>query len=137
MSEIGNFIDGRGLLTKSPFRSWYFLLVTVLCLGSIMIVAYLIYMHWQALGLGAICFLVVFICVQAINQWWRALRYYSRLRKLYAAETDGEAKARSPLDIALRIAAGGITDLLFYSFGTTICSLILIRFLLTRVDGIR
>lgn len=136
MSDTGNFTDGRGLLTRSPFRSGLFIVTSSVALGSILVDAYIIYRHWRTAGVYAALILSTLIGLQLIYQWLRALRYYAKLRDLYAG-SDEEIRAGSPLGIALRIAAGGMVNLLFFSFGTILLALILIGVLLTRLDGMR
>ena len=63
--------------------------------------------------------------------------YYAKLGKLYAEAIEGGITTGAPLDVALRIAAGGIGDLLFYDFGTRLVCLFFLSALLYRIDGIR
>jgi hypothetical protein len=136
MSDTGNFTDGRGLLTRSPFRSGQFIVTSLVALGSILVDGYIIYRHWRTPGVYAALILIVLIGVQLLYQWLRALRYYAKLRDLCSG-SDDEIRACSPLGIALRVAAGGMINLLFFSFGTILLALILIGVLLTRLDGMR
>jgi hypothetical protein len=136
MSDTGNFTDGRGLLTTSPFRSGQFIVTTLVAMGSILVDAYIVYRHWRTAGVYAALILSILIGVQLIYQWLRALRYYAKLRDLYSGPDEG-IRAGSPLGVALRIAAGGMINLLFFSFGTILLALILIGVLLTRLDGMR
>src|SRR6266849_6453545 len=117
MSDIGNFIDGRGLLTRSPFRSGYFVVASLMALGGLLANAYMICRYWRAMGVYGAFVLGSLVGVEQIYQWWRALRYYAKLRELYSG-SDIEMREGSPLGIALRVAAGGIVDLLFFSYGT-------------------
>jgi hypothetical protein len=105
-------------------------------LGAILVDAYIIYRHWRTAGVYAALILSTLIGVQLIYQWLRVLRYYAKLRDLYSG-SDEEIRAGSPLGVALRIAAGGMINLLFFSFGTILLALILIGVLLTRLDGMR
>lgn len=136
MSDTGNFTDGRGLLTKSPFRSGQFIVTSLVALGSILVDAYIVYRHWRSAGVYAALILSALIGVPLIYQWLRALRYYAKLRDLYS-RSDDETRASSPLGMALRVAAGGMINLLFFSFSITLLALILIGVLLTRLDGMR
>ena len=135
MGDIGNFIDGRGLLTRSPFRSGYFVVASLMAVGCLLASAYIICRYWRAMGVYNAFVLGSLISVEQIYQWWRALRYYAKLRELYSG-SDVEMREGSPLGIALRVAAGGIVDLLFYSYGTILFILILIGVLLGRL-GVR
>jgi hypothetical protein len=100
-------------------------------------VVYIIYRHWNAMSGNMIALLGVFIGVQTIYQWRRVMIYYAKLRKLYAVAMEEGIATGSPLDVALRTAAGGIVDLLFYDFGTRLVSLFFLIALLYRIDGIR
>jgi hypothetical protein len=137
LDDIRSFLDGRRFLKDSPFRSGYFWVVSAMGLAAILVDAYILYRHWQSLNVFVAILLGVPIGAQLIYQWLRTLRYYSRVRELYLRKSDEEAQDGSPLDSALRIAAGGLTDLLFYCYGMTLVALILVGALLTRLDGVR
>ena len=47
-----------------------------------------------------------------------------------------EAKEGSPLDLAIRIATGGLTDLLFYCFGITLVMLVVAGVLLMHLNHV-
>ncbi len=137
MNEFGGLLDGRMFLTNSPFRSWHFLGTSVVGLGILVMDTYILCRHWHTLSLGVIVVLGVFIGVHTIYQWWRALLYYSKIRQLHNMEISQENNDISPQETVLRIAAGGITDILFYSFGMTFIALIIIASTLSHLDGIR
>jgi hypothetical protein len=129
-----DFIDGGRFLTDSPFRSVLFWVPTASGFGAVVatIILLLRYDHLLSanlsVGLGAM------VGVQLVYQWWRALRYYSRIRALYATKSANEAKEGSPLDLALRIATGGYTDQLFYFYGTALILLLFAGSLLRHLD---
>ena len=131
MNDLRTFIDGRCFLTRSPFRSMYFIVATILGSVAVVVDVYVIYRHRQTLN-RYVAIVMILIGVQAIYQWWRCLRYYSKVRKLYAMKSENETECGPPLDVALRIAAGGLTDLLFYCYGMTLASVILIGVLLAH-----
>jgi hypothetical protein len=133
MDDLRTFVDGRRFLTGSPFRSVYFVVASALGFVAVTVDVYVIYRHRQTLNIYVALVLGILIGVQIIYQWWRTLRYYSKLRKLYAMRSEEEAKVGTPLDIALRITAGGLTDILFYCYGMTLASLVLIGVLLTHL----
>jgi len=136
MSEIGNFLDGRGFLMGSPFRSVYFLITSVVGVGCIVVDVYLLYRYRQTLTISAALMLSTLIGLQLIYQWWRVLRYRAKILEAYSKGSEEEVKGGSPLDVALRVAAGGMIDLLFFSYGITLVALILVGFLLSRLDGL-
>ena len=70
-------------------------------------------------------------------QWWRAFGYYAEIRRLCRMDSGKELGSDTPQNAALRIAVGGINSVLFYSFGMTLVCLILIGWLLGRLDGTR
>lgn len=126
-----SFIDGRCFLTRSPFRSGYFVVITAMGVASIALVVYLLCDYWRDLNTFVAIILALPIGSQLLYQWLRALGYYSKIRDLYSKKpTDGVLEAGS--DEALRIAAGGITDVLFYSYGMILCSLATIAALLAH-----
>jgi hypothetical protein len=137
MNVTRSFIDGRKFLSGFPLGSAYFVVVSLVGLAAVVADVYILSRHWHTLGSFGVIILAVLIGVQLIYQWSRTLRYYSRVRELYLRKSDEEAQDGSPLDLALRIAAGGLTDLLFYCYGMTLLALILVGALLTRLDGVR
>lgn len=138
MNEFGPLLDGRMFLANSPFRSWHFLGISVVGLGILIMDTYVLCRHWQTLPLSDVVALVVFIGVHTIYQWWRALLYYSKIRQLHSSmEISQEGNDMSPQETALRIAAGGVTDILFYSFGMTFIALGILASTLRHLEGIR
>ncbi len=137
MTNIGNFLDGRTLLVGSPFRSLSFLIASVAGAGSVALAAYLLFRHLQMLTVNAAVLLGVLIGAQLVYQWWRVLRYRSKIRALYLKSSGEDTKEGSPLDIAVRVAVGGLVDVLFFSYGIAFSALVLIGFLLFRLDGLR
>lgn len=137
MNEFGALLDGGVFLANSPFRSAYFLVISIVGCGIVAVNTYIICRHWNTLPLSVIVVLGVFISVHTVYQWWRALRYYSKIRALYGEVNSQEVKSMAPHEAALRIAAGGIADILFYSFGMTLITLGIIASTLTHLDGIR
>jgi hypothetical protein len=137
MGNADNFPDGRKMLIGSPFRSMSFLIDSVLCFSAILAAAYILSRHWHTLNSAMVLVIAVFIGLQLFYQWLRALRYFERLRELYLAAESEPGREGSNLDIALRAAAFGMTDLLFYHFAMVLLCLVLIGSLLFRIDGIK
>lgn len=134
-SEMGSVIDGRTSLVGSPFRSIFFCIATIVGFISVSLDAYLVYRYWKFLGANTTIVLAVLIGVQLIYQWLRIWRYNSRIRELYSMRSESEAQEGTPLDVALRISLGGLTDVLFYSYGMTLLALTIIGALLKRLGG--
>lgn len=134
MSDPTNCIDGNNFMTSSPFRSGYFLFATALGLASAVVDIYLIYRHWHTAPGYVVPILAIPIGLQLLYQWWRILRYRSKIRILCLT---GQGDDKRALDIGTRIAVGGMIDLSFYSNGIAFFALILIGCLLTRLDGLR
>ncbi len=137
MSDISNFLGGRNVPARSPFRSASFLLASIVGLGSVVIDAYLIYRHWHTAPAYVAAILSTPIGAQLVYQWFRVLRDRAKLRELYSKGSVEEAEGGSPLDVAARVAARGMIDLLFFSYGIAIFALILIGALLSRLDGLK
>ena len=137
MSDIGNFLDGRSFAAGSPFRSLSFLVTSIVGLGSVVVDVYLIYRHWHTAPAYVAPILGIPIGIQLIYQWWRVLRYRAKIREIYSKGSDEEVKEGSPLDVAARVSARGMIDLLFFSYGITVFALILIGVLLSRLDGLQ
>jgi hypothetical protein len=137
MNDFRGRLDGRCFLTDSPFHSAYFVIATAVGLGAVGLDLYLLVHRWQAMNRHFAMILGALIGLQLIYQWWRTLRYYSQVRQLYSMRPEGEAKEGTPLDLALRISAGGLTDLLYYFYGTILLALVLIEGLLTHCGKVK
>jgi hypothetical protein len=124
MDEIKRFLDGRCFLDGHPLRSWRFVLVTVLGVVAIAVSIIFSYIHQDASRhrFAWIGFATVF-SIQLVSQWFRALRYYSRIRSLCSGSKADTAE-RGANDLALRIAAGGLTDFLYYYYGLALTILV-------------
>jgi hypothetical protein len=130
-NDIGTFVDGRPFLIGSPFTSIFFCVASGLGLVSVGVLVYVVYHGSSVPGLSII--LIVLVGLQLVYQWWRALRYYSRVRELYSVKSEIETQDSSPLELALRIATGGLTDLLFYCYGISLTMLVIIGVLLKHI----
>jgi hypothetical protein len=137
MRDTGNFADGRGLLRSSPFRSWQFVNASIAGLGCVVLNVYLLYRHRHGLTTNNIVVVLLPVCILLVGQWTRTLRYCSRIRELYSIASDNDIETGSPMDIALRVAAGGITEVLFWLYLTNLYTLIYVAVLLSRLDGLR
>jgi len=71
------------------------------------------------------------IGIQLIYQWFRALRCRAKIRELYSKGSDAD----SGLNVAVFVAARGMIDILFFSYGIALFALILIGLLLSRLEG--
>ena len=103
-------------------------------MGALLGDAYLVYRCWPMRNGLAVLGLAGLIAIQIIYQWWRIWRYYAVIRKLYSRKRLAEAEDGTALDAALRIAAGGLIDILFYSYGMVIVALAIIGLLLMRLQ---
>ena len=134
VGEVRSFLDGRSFLEGAPFRSGYFVITSVVGMGALLGDAYLVYRCWPMRNGLAVLGLAGLIAIQIIYQWWRIWRYYAVIRKLYSRKRLAEAEDGTALDAALRIAAGGLIDILFYSYGMVIVALAIIGLLLMRLQ---
>src|SRR5215472_10114912 len=137
MNDCSPFIDGRVFLVGSPFRSGWFALSTGLGIGAVVADIVILYRYWQVLNAGIVVALCVPVGAHLIYQWWRLLKYYARIRSLYLNKSANEAKEGAPLDLALRIASGGLVNLLFYCNGIALVLLVLIGVCLEHFSRIR
>ena len=137
LGELRNFLDGRKFLSTTPFRSGYFMVISVSGLLALVANSYVAYRLWLTISTQAGLLLGILVGIQIVYQWWRALRYYNVIRRLYSMRTGSDAAEGSPLDAALRIAIGGLTDILFYSYGTLLVTPIVIGALLRHLERVR
>lgn len=134
MNNTFPFIDGRRFLVDSPFRSVHFLVVTALGLGAFVVDVYILYRYRPPAHEFSLVLVGVLVLIQLVYQWWRILRYYRRIRRLYSERAGSQVvEDSSPVDLALRIAAGGLVDLLFYCYGIALILLVLIGFMMTHI----
>jgi hypothetical protein len=123
-------IDGGRFLSGSAFRSPRFVLLTALAFGVVVVDFLTLYLNRRAEHALSFALIGGLAAVQLLHSWWRILWFYSKIRSLYAAaKLEREVREGSSLDLALRTAAGGLADLLFYCYGTILMLLGLIWFL--------
>jgi hypothetical protein len=125
-------IDGPKFFLESPFRSGYFLAATAVSLVGVFTALFILYAEWQRLSTFQAA--VIWTVGYGLSvTWWRAYRYTKRGRGLYLDGSITEVEPGSPLEIALGIAAGAITEILFFGSGATMLLLGYARILLTRL----
>jgi hypothetical protein len=135
VNELGNYLDGRTFLTRSPIRSGYFVNASIPCLGAVFIVAYLVLAYHHVMTANLVVVLCAYVGLQSLFQWWRCVRNLNRVRQLYTSASEDQRAPGTPMDLALRIATGGIVDQLFFGSLMTVCSLALIWVLLRHLGG--
>jgi hypothetical protein len=106
-------------------------------LGAIAIDSYLIYRHWHTAPKYVAFILSTPIGAQLIYQWFRMLRGCTKYRELCASVPTHEKKDETVLEIAGRLFLRETVDQLTYFYGVAIFALVLIGFLLSRLDGLR
>ena len=106
-------VDGHKFFSRTPFRSGYFVIVTAICLACIILAAFITYRNWDRLT--GVQILIIFQVAWGgiAGTWWGALQSIDRVRQLYAEGSITEVEPGSPLDVALAVAAGAITHILF------------------------
>jgi len=129
--------NGGDIRNKSPFRSMYFLVGSVLVLSALATNVYIIFRHWEILGVSGSLFISAFVGIQALNQWRLALRYRSKLRSLCSEEPPSEFVQKPTPILILQIAEQGLYDLMLFSGGMALFALLIIGGLLTHLDGLR
>ena len=113
-------ISGLSFFSRSPFYSLRVLVVGATNLVCVFLDASLLIRFWDRMPSHAKHVLIIFGVVLVFS-WWGSIRNLNRLRDLYInldQETTG-AGPGSPMDIALGVAAGGITDCLLCISGLT------------------
>jgi len=134
--RAADYIDGFGLLTRSPFRSAAFLTTSFAGLCCIGADTHVVYQHGGSSGMQSVLTLCLLLGVQVVYQWWGALRCLNRMRGLFS-EAHMEAAAGSPLLIALRVAAGGMLSLLFFCYCMVLLELVIVGALISRFDSLK
>lgn len=122
--------DGGRFLSTSAFRSARFLVLTALGFAAIVFDLSILFLNRRAEHFSSLVVIGLVVAAQLLQSWWRILVFYSTIRSLYAAATvEGEVREGSPLDLALRTATGGMTNLLFYCYGIALMLLVLVGLL--------
>lgn len=132
MSDIGTSAEGRSFPAAWPFGSVSLVVVSILGFAAVTVDVYLIFRYWNTAPAFVAPILAIPIGVQLVYQWWRVMRYRAKIRDLYPKDSD----YGSPLDLAVRVAAEGMIDILFFSYGITTVALILIGFLLSKLGRV-
>jgi hypothetical protein len=104
-------VDGRKFVSRSLLRSVSFLVSSATCLFCILYDISLAFRYWGEMHSNVTCVLFAVGMILLIS-WWGGFRYLLRLRSLYLEGLIEEVEQGSTMDIALGIAAGGITNLL-------------------------
>jgi len=130
MIDTDKTIAGRRFSKASPFRPFHFAAAAMLGAAVVVLDIYLICRYFNTAPPYAALILGLPIGIQLIYQWWRALRYRSKLRELYSKDP---AQGSSD-DAVIQLAITGIVDMLFYSYGIALFALILVGALLSRLE---
>lgn len=92
---------------KSPFRSWKFLVNTVLLVtvsvGSAIVV-------WKCCSFPVGSAVFVFLMMNVIHPYWFALRRHGSINELYLSGQISEQPAKSPLNQLLEVADNSINE---------------------------
>ena len=132
--DIRGLLDGQRFLVQRPFRSGCFVVMSAVAVLCLLIDAVSVFHSTGAPNERLVLFLGIAIGLQVVALWRRAVRYYSHIRQLYASR-QLDVASNATLDLVIRIAAGGLTDLLFYSFGMLVTALVMVWGLLTHFGG--
>jgi len=127
-------VDGRKFFSRSPFRSWPFLVMTtsgVVCLGLVALI-FLRRRHQEIPVIGALLIVAYYVA----GTWWTIWRRLDHLRELYEQAAQTEKAQESTLDTALGIGASIAIEGLFYSFQIIALLLLMVFFTLKFVDGL-
>jgi len=113
-------VSGLKFFSKSPFHSIRVLVVTATDAVCILLDLFLLFRYWSSMH-SHVKYVLIVIGFVLLSSWWGSIRNLRRLRALYL-EFDEETKhssAGSSMDIALGVAAGGITNCLLCISGIT------------------
>lgn len=122
---------------RSQYITSVFRNASAMGLCCIVLNAYLIWRHWQALSVYAVTILCIPIGLQLAGQWWRAFRYYARMREIYSAASTKDSQVESYIDVALQASVVAMADFLLWSYVSNLMMLLYIGALLSRSDGIK
>jgi F0F1-type ATP synthase assembly protein I len=124
-----NLVEGRDETAAFSVRSSSFIAATIAGFVAVLIDGYLIWRYWGKAPNYVALFLGLLIGVQLVYQWLRVVRYCAKIRELDSESLD----QGTPRDAALKLAVGGMLDVLFFSYGIISVALILIGALLARL----
>lgn len=126
-------IDGQKFFTRSPFKSVWFLIISLICLAGIVLDVLIVFQNWQKLSADQAIFLLGMANGGLAAIWYRAFRYHDRIGELIEVSHFRNAPAGSPSKLLLSAAAWGMIDILFFCSSTIFFLLLIIDFLLARV----
>ena len=125
-------VDGHKFFSRSPFRSVYFLVMTLGCIASLVFAVYLMYRNWGKLGFNEFTTVIWISWAGIITTWIRALMAIDRVRQLYFEGSITKVDPGSPMDVALGTAAEAIINNLFFYSGSVLVLLMLLNHALER-----
>jgi hypothetical protein len=123
MEAVGHYVTDQSepqnftwdFFARSPLRSYYFVLGTLLMGMDLAMVGLVLFRYWSRMRTIAI-FQVGFAVVGLLMLWSRAYVTSQRLQEVYSHAKSDPSFARSPLDTSLRNAAAIMGASLYYSF---------------------
>src|SRR6185437_3480422 len=98
-----------------PFRSYFFVGDTVLLIGALSILGYVVVRYWQRLPAVSLFWLVL-TGFGMIAVWTLALRCYRRIHETFRSGSAHSVSDGSPLGVAMSSAAGMIHWGLFFAY---------------------
>jgi hypothetical protein len=120
---MDRWMDGKKFFSKSPFRSGYFIIATLVCAACMVLFAYTIYNYWSRLWQFEVLILFQVAWGGVAATWWRVFRYISRVRELFDGDLSETLEPSSPLNVVMNVAASAINELMFFLYGS-ICLLV-------------
>jgi len=123
------------LIANSPLRALQFLVVCGVGVACIVLDLYLLHKYRRMLSANDFIYLGVLIGIQWVGQFGVAMNCYSRIRDLLSSHNEKGGEPSIPLQEALQVAERGMTNVLFFSFGTSLLMLHYVGVLFARLGA--
>ena len=112
---------------RSPFRSWKFLINTILLVAACIGLAYLFWNY--SIGFKSFpIYLLPFLLLNAVYPYWYALKRHGRIREHYLSGAIPEQNGGTPLNDLLEVADNSLNEGLRNSITLLILVMYLLKF---------
>jgi len=95
---------------RSPFRSWKFIVNTILVAGLIIACAAVIWNHWNKINHPFPFTIISFFLLTVGYPYWWAIKRHGKIRRLYRSGEISDVPADSPLDQILQVADNSMNE---------------------------
>jgi hypothetical protein len=134
MADKSTLSEGERLMSSPLLQSWGFASASLLGVGNLVLIAYVVLSHWRMLDELTISTLLLPLCIVIYGQWARVRKCILKIRGQESAmPSDFSSKAEEPTRNGLRLAVAALSDSLFWAYLSDAYLLIYIVVLLGKL----